>query len=200
MITEAVITGHKVVLIPSTPDHVEKYYQWMTDPKLLQDTGTDPLTLEEVYDMERGWREDADKLTFIIVANGEGDIASLPLIGDVNLFLKGRPEDKDFEVEVGVMIAEEAYQRRGFAREALGLMLTYTTGSPASFSCPPLSPTVPEPPSPFPIPPESLVVRIAQDNVPSLKTFERLGFIETRGANAFGEKEMRFRKRDLWVT
>lgn len=24
----------------------------MTDPKLLKDTGTDPLTLEEVYDME----------------------------------------------------------------------------------------------------------------------------------------------------
>lgn len=24
----------------------------MTDPRLLKDTGTDPLTLEEVYDME----------------------------------------------------------------------------------------------------------------------------------------------------
>jgi len=195
MITEAVLRGQRVVLVPSTSDHVEKYHQWMTDPKLLKDTGTNPLTLEEVYDMEKGWREDADKLTFIILANGESEIAPLPMVGDANLFLKGKPGDEDFEAEVGIMIAEEAYQRRGFAQEALRLMLTYTTGSPTSFSCPPLPATVPKPPSPFPILPESLVVRIAQDNVSSIKVFERLGFIETRGANAFGEKEMRFSKK-----
>jgi hypothetical protein len=179
-----------------------------------------------------GWREDADsrsfkvlhrpifkllahaELTFIILANGESEIAPLPMVGDANLFLKGKPGDEDFEAEVGIMIAgislstfsddvvhtkppptEEAYQRRGFAQEALRLMLTYTTGSPTSFSCPPLPATVPKPPSPFPILPESLVVRIAQDNVSSIKVFERLGFIETRGANAFGEKEMRFSKK-----
>ncbi|KIK96028.1 hypothetical protein PAXRUDRAFT_826412 [Paxillus rubicundulus Ve08.2h10] len=113
------------------------------------------------------------------------------MIGDANLFLKGKPGDEDFEAEVGIMIAEEAYQRRGYAYEALGLMLTYATGLPTSFSCPPL----PKPPSPFPILPENLVVRIAQDNVPSIKLFERLGFVETRGANAFGEKEMRFSKK-----
>ncbi|KAF9223543.1 hypothetical protein BS17DRAFT_147369 [Gyrodon lividus] len=197
MITEAILRGPKVVLVPSTPAHVE-YHQWMTDPKLLKDTGTGPLTLEEVYGMEKAWREDTDKLTFIILANGEGDIASLQMVGDVNLFLKGRPEEEYFEAEVGVMIAEEAYQRKGFAIEALRLMLTYTTGSPtlsSSSSSPALSPRVREPPSPFPILPESLVVRIAQDNGPSIKVFERLGFIETRDVNAFGEKEMRFGKK-----
>lgn len=30
----------------------QTYYHWMIDPKLLKDTGTDPLTLEEVYEME----------------------------------------------------------------------------------------------------------------------------------------------------
>lgn len=44
------------------------------------------------------------ELTFIILA-GEGDIASLPMVGDVNVFLKGDPNDEDFEAEVGVMIA-----------------------------------------------------------------------------------------------
>lgn len=45
------------------------------------------------------------ELTFIILANGEGDIASLPMVGDVNIFLKGDPDDEDFEAEVGIMIA-----------------------------------------------------------------------------------------------
>ena len=111
----------------------------MIDPKLLKDTGTDPLTLEEVYEMEstltatpnhydqlslgmqntgerimtvRGVNATRNKhsyhvaeLTFIILANGEGDIASLPMVGDVNIFLKGDPDDEDFEAEVGIMIA-----------------------------------------------------------------------------------------------
>lgn len=45
------------------------------------------------------------ELTFIILANGEDDVTSLPMVGDVNIFLKGDPSDEDFEAEVGVMIA-----------------------------------------------------------------------------------------------
>ena len=69
MLTEAVLRGQQVVLVPSTPDHVEvysnlhilclllnqlhqRYHRWMIDPELLKDTRTDPLTLEQVYEME----------------------------------------------------------------------------------------------------------------------------------------------------
>lgn len=45
------------------------------------------------------------ELTFIILANRGADFASLPMVGDVNVFLKGDPCDEDFEAEVGVMIA-----------------------------------------------------------------------------------------------
>lgn len=45
------------------------------------------------------------ELTFIILADGEDDIGSLPMVGDVNVFLKGDLNDEDFEAEVGVMIA-----------------------------------------------------------------------------------------------
>ena len=47
------------------------------------------------------------ELTFII-CTPEGSDASpsaLTMIGDVNLFLKGTPEDPDFEVELEIMIA-----------------------------------------------------------------------------------------------
>ena len=50
------------------------------------------------------------ELTFIICApEGSGPSperrSSLTMIGDVNLFLKGSPEDPEFEVEVEIMIA-----------------------------------------------------------------------------------------------
>ena len=88
---------------------------------------------------------------------------------------------------------EEGYRGRGLALEALRLMLSYVTGSPALFAGPPLS-MLPNPPFPFPIRSESLVVRIGQENGASMGLFERLGFMETKEANAFGEKEMRFGK------
>ena len=89
------------------------------------------------------WREDDDKLTFIVLARTDGngrladeeqdkgspdvaakaspeieDIHSLPMVGDVNLFLKGAPpivrpsgldsdDEDEFETEVEVMIAGE---------------------------------------------------------------------------------------------
>jgi hypothetical protein len=71
-------------------------------------------------------------------------------------------------------------------------MLSYVTGSPAFLASLPLS-LVPNPPFPFPIRSESLVVRIGQENGVSIGLFERLGFVETKGANVFGEKEMRIR-------
>jgi hypothetical protein len=53
------------------------------------------------------------ELTFIILARtSEGelatdDIPTLPMIGDVNIFLKGTPGDLDFESEAEIMIAGE---------------------------------------------------------------------------------------------
>ena len=67
-------------------------------------------------------------------------------------------------------------------------MLSYVTGSPALFASLLLIPNLP---LPLPIRPESLVVRIGQENGASIRLFGRLGFVETKGVNAFGEKEMR---------
>jgi len=53
------------------------------------------------------------ELTFIVLARlppdegslSDDELKALPMVGDVNLFFKGRPDDEDFEVEVEVMIA-----------------------------------------------------------------------------------------------
>lgn len=57
------------------------------------------------------------ELTFIILARtsgGEletGDISTLPMVGDVNIFLNGTPGEQDFEAEAEIMIAGEVTLR-----------------------------------------------------------------------------------------
>ncbi|OAX37609.1 hypothetical protein K503DRAFT_693060 [Rhizopogon vinicolor AM-OR11-026] len=193
MITGAILRGQKVILVPYEAEHVQQYHTWMSDPVLRQLTASDPLTLDEEYDMQKKWQDDPDKLTFIILARGnDEDLSANRMAGDINLFLKGRPEDDDFEAEVEIMIAELAYRRKGFALEALRLMLTYVTQAVPPFSsCTTLPLHTPPPPPPLPVHPSRLVVRISQSNQPSIKLFLQLGFAVVRVVEVFDEVEMR---------
>ncbi|QRV90965.1 GNAT family acetyltransferase [Ceratobasidium sp. AG-Ba] len=178
------IIGQKVVLVPYRVEHVPKYHEWMTDPGLLELTASEPLTLEEEMDMQRKWREDNDKLTFIILARTRSAdspeaIRELPMVGDVNLFLKdAEAEDGTVkkEAEVEIMIAEREYRRKGLAQETLGLFLNYVTQESLGLA----------------LSPYQLVVRIGTSNSPSRALFERLGFIVSKEVAVFDEVEMRW--------
>ncbi|KAJ7073871.1 GNAT domain-containing protein [Mycena amicta] len=211
-----VIVGDKVVLTPYLPEHVLIYHEWMQDERLRELTASEPLTLEEEYEMQRKWRDDPDKLTFIILArqknipedtldalNGVLDpqdarVKALRMIGDVNIFLHGSPaaeEEEDFHAEAEVMIAEQEYRRRGCAREALQLMLGYATASSIGdfiYKRPAATEEDSDDPSPLPIPPSALLVRISESNTPSIRLFESLGFQVTKRVEVFGEVEMRW--------
>ncbi|KAF7295665.1 Acyl-CoA N-acyltransferase [Mycena indigotica] len=193
-----VIVGDKVVLA---------YHEWMQDEELQALTASEPLTLEEEYDMQRKWREDPDKLTFIVLARQTGDgldssqvpspheasVKALPMIGDVNIFLHGKETDEEFYAEAEVMIAEKEYRRRGCAREALQLLLGYTTASSVGHFICHKPPPQPDQSSPLPLPPTALLVRISESNVPSIKLFEGLGFQVTKRVEVFAEVEMRWK-------
>ncbi len=136
------IRGQRCVLVPYRREHVETYHRWMQDPHLQQTTESEPLTMEQEYDMQRSWREDEDKCTFIVLdptlpggppepppAVGEAqplepEQRSVQLMsGDVNLYFND-PDDRAV-AEIEVMVAEPRSRRKGIAREALQLMMAF---------------------------------------------------------------------------
>jgi len=88
--------------------------------------------------MQRAWKEDTDKCTFIVLSNGSISKASRQcskeeatpvideirsMVGDVNLFLND-PEDRTV-AEIDVMIAEPGSRGQGLGEETVSLMMGY---------------------------------------------------------------------------
>lgn len=128
------LLNKKVVLVPYRIHHVEKYHEWMSDPVLQEATASEPLSIEEEYEMQQSWKNDASKCTFIVLSaialtavepggSGEGGDEVGSMIGDVNLFLHDQEDPTNAEIEI--MIANKNYHRQGCAREALYLMMMY---------------------------------------------------------------------------
>ncbi|XP_026207663.1 N-acetyltransferase 9 [Anabas testudineus] len=119
--------GHQVVLVPYNAEHVPRYHEWMKSPELQQLTASEPLTLEKEYDMQKSWREDNDKCTFIILDKQQWTDAGAEeeqcMVGDVNIFLTD-PTDLTL-AELEVMIAEPHYRGKGIGKEVTCMMMLY---------------------------------------------------------------------------
>ncbi|XP_070336119.1 alpha/beta-tubulin-N-acetyltransferase 9 isoform X4 [Odocoileus virginianus] len=103
------LLGKKVALVPYTSEHVPRYHEWMKSEELQRLTASEPLTLEQEYEMQRSWRDDADKCTFIVLDAEKWQAQLGPseescMAGDVNLFLTDPGDPSLGEIEV--MIAE----------------------------------------------------------------------------------------------
>ncbi|KAH8258136.1 hypothetical protein KR038_006444 [Drosophila bunnanda] len=166
------IQGRRVILVPYEAHHVPKYHDWMSNETLRQLTASEELSLDEEYQMQRSWREDSDKLTFIILdaaiyAQNQDEIAAM--VGDTNLFLQPDPEDSDQQVaEAEIMIAEPTARGKGYGREAMLLMLKYAQSQDQ-------------------LKLGKFQAKIDMDNSASLHLFETFRFVETCRVEVFHE-------------
>ena len=213
---EICLIGPKVILFPYRPEHVPQYHEWMKDPSLLEATGSEPLSLEEEIEMQQSWRNDPKKCTFIVHSrrgcSDDGDTDSKEeektglnlmnhldsMVGDVNLFfsdIEGEKEDEEDhhshkinsneikasksqprpkqQAEIDIMIAEHDHKRKGLGRDATSMMLLY--GASLVFA-------------------DNTKIRryfckINDDNAPSIRLFENLGFVQCDYVECFKQFE-----------
>jgi RimJ/RimL family protein N-acetyltransferase len=118
------ILGESLQLVPYRKKFVPNYHVWMQSPFLLDMTGSEPLSIEEEYEMQQSWRDDDKKCTFILLSRSSTSPETERMVGDVNLFLSQDDNDTS-QAEIDVMIAEESYRGKGMGTEAVMLMMIY---------------------------------------------------------------------------
>ena len=114
---DTVLVGRRCVLVPYKEKYVKRYHAWMQDDDLLALTASERLTLDEEVENQKSWRDDAKKLTFIVLDRaqcfkGDDRFPGSARVGDVNAFLTVPDEPRAAEGDV--MVPER--RRRGFGR------------------------------------------------------------------------------------
>lgn len=188
----------------------------MQDADLQAATASEPLSMTEEYDMQRSWRTDNDKLTFIVcqsrqepknvsqTVRGGQDDRPERMVGDINLFLfepEGDDDDEDdsgeqapnssnaLVGEIELMIARKALHRQGYGRAALLSFTAYILDTWTEIAAEYSSSAGDQTTRPL----QYLRVKINQSNARSIALFQSIGFVQTAaGANYFGEVELRW--------
>ncbi|XP_030929649.1 N-acetyltransferase 9-like protein isoform X1 [Quercus lobata] len=170
------LEGKKVIMVPYMEAHVPKYHEWMQHPALLQATASEPLTLQQEFQMQLTWTQDPNKQTFIVLdremvvgefIHGDPHVEACPfpaMVGDVNLYMNNFDDPNMAEIEI--MIAEPKSRGKGLGKESVLLMMAFAV--------------------------ESLGIhifraKIGESNGASLTLFRKLGFEEASYSEIFKE-------------
>ncbi|KAF8940512.1 N-acetyltransferase 9 [Haplosporangium gracile] len=132
-------------------------------------TASEPLTIEEEFEMQESWRVDENKCTFIILARETPDqeitpenALVQPMVGDVNLFFNDHDDPHSAEIEIMI-----AGKRKGMGLEALRMMMTYAYQSLGT---------------------KRITAKISTENKGSIQLFlTQLGFVQISYSQIFEE-------------
>jgi len=161
------IWGIKTVLVPYKVLHVVKYHEWMQSPELQRLTSSEPLSLEEEFEMQTTWVNDDDKCTFIILDKfmfEQSNCEVSSMIGDINLYFGDSSNCS--EAELSIMIAEPAHRGSGRGKEVVQMVMLFAMEI---------------------IKVTTFVAKIKYDNYGSQQMFEKLGFKEECRSDIFQE-------------
>ncbi|XP_071716873.1 GCN5-related N-acetyltransferase 9 isoform X3 [Rutidosis leptorrhynchoides] len=166
---EVSLEGSKVILVAYMKQHVLNYHQWMQDPALLEATGSDPLTLEQEYQMQLSWTQDPLKCTFIILDKDlivgnfiHGNPHVEAMVGDVNIYMNDLEDSHLAEIEI--MIAEPKSRCKGLGMQTVLMMLVFAIENHKI---------------------NTFRAKIGYSNEASLNMFRKLGFKEVSHSEIF---------------
>jgi RimJ/RimL family protein N-acetyltransferase len=164
------IEGKTCSLVPYIREHVAEYHSWFVeDPELLELTCSELLSIDEEYENCDSWRNDPNKLTFLLRDSARSGI----LCGDINCFLAEYDPD-EFDApgegvtgEINLMVALQASRGKGIASEALSLLEDYVrTISPST---------------------RLFIAKITLGNTKSIGLFEKSGYRVHKRVECFNE-------------
>ena len=169
------LEGEKIILVPYRKHHVDKYHKWMSDPELLALTASEPLSIDEEYEMQQTWENDENKLTFIVLSKSlhENGNEVDSMVGDVNAFLYSDNDDNIIDViEIDIMISEKKYRSYGFGSEAVYVIMFYCLKNFKNI--------------------KEFIVKINDDNEASIKMFEKMLFFKYDYLKVFKQVCLKF--------
>uniref|UniRef100_A0A0D9VQN7 N-acetyltransferase domain-containing protein n=1 Tax=Leersia perrieri TaxID=77586 RepID=A0A0D9VQN7_9ORYZ len=182
--------GERAVLVPYLREHVPRYHEWMQDPALLEATASEPLSLDQEFEVHRSWILDPlstaphpavrfpssifpriGEHTFIVLdkelIDGEfvvGNPHTEAMVGDVNIYMND-PDDLQL-AEIEIMIAEHKSRGKGLGQEAILTMMAFAVEKYGI---------------------HTFRAKISESNTASLKLFRKLGFKDASYSAVFKE-------------
>ncbi|KFV16042.1 N-acetyltransferase 9, partial [Pterocles gutturalis] len=173
-----VLQGKRVTLVPYTSAHVPRYHEWMQSEELQRLTASEPLSLEQEYEMQRSWREDADSedLKHFLRVGGSGKQRMSRAVGGLSVqFFKDHSDLLPAALSAELLLhsqhsPEPSYRGRGFGKEATLMMMSYGVRN--------LGIT-------------KFEAKIGQDNEASICMFKKLHFKEIALNSVFQEVTLR---------